>query len=442
MNTRQAVLRILTSFDRQPWNFERNVDAVLNAAPFDSRDKRFVFEIAYGIVRRRLTLDYIIDRFLTSAGLRKKAVLRRILQIGLYQIIYLDRVPDHAAVNESVKLAKTESETRELAGIVNGVLRKVAADRRAALRLPGPETPLAERLSIEYSHPPWMIERWLESLGLASVKQLLAFNNERPVSYLRRRMHGLSRQQFEAENHALCEPAGGYLNLYYRLKKNIAPENVHAVRQGLCAFQAPSSGWVTALMEADKGERILDLCASPGGKMSMLAEIVGESGSVCACDGNWQRVRTCVTTARRMHLDNVHVLAADGRFPPFDGEFDKVLVDAPCTCTGVFQRHPDARWIRKPGDIGGLVSLQSGLLDSAAPMVRPGGRLVYSTCSLEPEENGGQIASFLERHPEFVHRGCPGAVPQNFVDEAGFLSITPFAHGMDGMFGACLERVQ
>jgi 16S rRNA (cytosine967-C5)-methyltransferase len=442
MNTRQTVLRIIASFDRQPWNFERNVDAALRSAPLDNRDKRFVFEIAYGIVRRRLTLDYIIDRFLTSASLRKKSVLRRILQIGLYQILYLDRVPDHAAVNESVKLAKSESETRELSGVVNGVLRKVVADRRAALRLPGQETPLAERLSIEYSHPLWMVERWLENLGLSSVKQLLAFNNERPSSYIRRRMHGLSRQQFEAENHALCEPAGGYLNLFYRLKKIIAPENVHAVRQGLCTFQSPSSGWVAALMGAGKGEKIIDLCASPGGKMSMLAEIVGESGSVCACDGNWQRVRMCVDTARRMSLDNVHVLAADGRFPPFDGVFDKVLIDAPCTCTGVIQRHPDARWIRKPEDIGELVSLQSALLDSAVALVRPGGRLVYSTCSLEPEENGRQIVSFLERHPEFMHRGCPGDVPQNYVDAMGFLSITPFAHGMDGMFGARLEKVK
>jgi 16S rRNA (cytosine967-C5)-methyltransferase len=440
MNARQTVLRILTSFDRQPWNFERSVDAVLGPAKLDNRDKRIVYEIVCGIVRRRLTLDYMIDRMLTSPGLRKKAFLRRILQIGLYQIIYLDRVPDHAAVNESVRLAKTEAETRQLAGVVNGVLRKAAGDRRAVMYVPGPEAPLAERLSIEYSHPPWIVERWLRNFGLSSVKKLLAFNNERPAVFVRRRMHGLSRQQFEAENHTLCEPAGGYLNLYYRLKKNISPENVHAVRHGLCTFQAPSSGWVAALAGAMKGERILDVCASPGGKMSMLAEIVGRQGSVCASDGNRQRARMCITTARRMRLTNVHVLAADGRFPPFDGVFDRVLIDAPCTCTGVFQRHPEARWLRTPADVDGLVGLQSALLDAAVSLVRPGGRLVYSTCSLEPEENGARIASFLERHPAFVHRGCPGSVPQHYVDASGFLSITPFAHGMDGMFGACLER--
>ena len=442
INTRLLVLRILSAFDRQPENFERSVDSVLSRAPLDDRDKRFVFEIAYGVVRRRLTLDYIIDRLLTSGSLRKKTVLRRILQIGLYQLLYLDRVPDHAAVNESVKLAKTESETRELSGVVNGVLRKVVADRRAALKLPGPETPLAERLSVEYSHPSWMVERWLRNFGLAPVKQLLAFNNEKPQTYLRRRLRELSRQQFESENHSVCEPVGGYLNLYYRLKKTITPENVRAVRQGLCTVQAPSSGWAVALMEAEKGDKILDICASPGGKMSMLAELIGESGSLCACDDKRHRVIMCVETVRRMRLGNVHVFAADGRFPPIDGVFDKVLLDAPCSATGVLHRHPDARWVRKPGDIESLTALQAALLESAAVLVRQGGTLVYSTCSIEPEENISQIGTFINRHPEFVHSGCPESIPQSFVDAGGFLSITPFAHGMDGMFGARLKKMK
>jgi len=442
MNTRLLVLRILSAFDRQPENFERSIDSVLGRAPLDDRDKRFVFEIVYGVVRRRLTLDYIIDRLLSSGSLRKKAVLRRILQIGLYQILYLDRVPDHAAVNESVKLAKAEYETRRISGVVNGVLRKVVADRRAALKLPGQETPLPERLSVEYSHPSWMVERWLRNFGLAAVKQLLVFNNEKPHTYLRRRIRELSRQQFEAENHSLCEPVGGYLNLYYRLKKSIIPENVRAIRQGSCTVQAPSSGWAVALMEAEKGDKILDICASPGGKMSMLAELIGESGSLCACDDKWHRVKMCVGTAWRMRLENVHSFAADGRFPPFDGVFDKVLLDAPCSATGVLHRHPDARWIRKPGDIGVLAALQAALLESAAVLVRRGGTLVYSTCSIEPEENDIQIGSFISRHPEFVHSGCPAIVPQSFIDAGGFLSITPFAHGMDGMFGARLKRIK
>jgi 16S rRNA (cytosine967-C5)-methyltransferase len=442
VNARQLVLRILEVFDRQPGKLEYIVDSMLSNARLDSRDKRFVFEIVYGVVRRRLTLDYFIDRLLTGKKNKTNAVLRRILQIGLYQLLYLDRVPDHAAVNESVKLAKEDPETRLLAGVVNGVLRKVVSDRRAALRLPGESADLSERLSIEYSHPRWMVERWVKNFGLAPAKRLLAFNNERPDIFLRRKIRGLSRQQFETEIHSQCEPPTGYLNIYYRLKKNIVPEDIRAIRQGLCTVQMPSSGWVVALMDAKKGDKILDICASPGGKMAMLSEIVGESGSVCACDDKWYRIKMCVDTVRRMRLGNVHTLVADGRFQPFAGSFDKVLVDAPCSATGVLHRHPDARWSRKPSDLDALTALQRGLLESAAHLVDPGGTVVYSTCSVEPEENAGIIQPFLNSHPEFVHSGCPESVPQSFIDSMGFLAITPFSNGIDGMFGARLKRIK
>ena len=154
---------------------------MLSNARLDSRDKRFVFEIVYGVVRRRLTLDYFIDRLLTGKKFKTNAVLRRILQIGLYQLLYLDRVPDHAAVNESVKLAKEDPETRLLAGVVNGVLRKVVSDRRAALRLPGESADLSERLSIEYSHPRWMVERWVKNFGLALPSDYLPLTMKDPI---------------------------------------------------------------------------------------------------------------------------------------------------------------------------------------------------------------------------------------------------------------------
>jgi 16S rRNA (cytosine967-C5)-methyltransferase len=445
MNARQLALRILNVYDRQPAHLERTTDVMLREAKLDRRDKRFVFEIVYGVIRRRLTLDYVIDRLLSSERLRKSAALRRILQIGVYQLMYLDRVPAHAAVNESVNMAKSDLATRPLAGVVNGVLRRFIADRRAVARLPGGTTDLAERLSIEYSHPRWMVERWIKNFDLAAAKQLLAFNNERPVLYLRRKIHGVSRQQFNAEIRSLCEPVAagyGYLKLYFRLKKNVLPENIHPIYQGLCTIQAPSSGWVVALMEAESGERILDLCSSPGGKMALLSELVGETGSVCACDDKRRRIQMCADTVRRLRLTNVHLLVGDGRFPPLRGVFGKVLVDAPCTATGVLQRHPEARWTRKPSDIKALTALQRALLESAARLVGPGGTIVYATCSLEPEENEEQVAAFLQGHPEFVHAGCPSGIPQTFIDSKGFLVITPFLHGLDGMFGARLKRIE
>lgn len=442
MDARKIILQILSEFDNHPGTIERIVDATLSDERIDHRDRRFIFEIAYGIVRRRLTLDYQIDRLLDNKIHKKNAVLRRILQIGLYQIVYMDRVPNHAAVNESVNLAKRETDTQHLSGVVNGTLRKVIADRRIIALPESSEMTFNERLSIEYSHPLWLIDRWLKNLGLAQTKQLLAFNNGKPEVFLRRKIRGLARQQFESDVRSMCDPATGYLNLYYRLKKALSPEYITVIRQGLCNIQAPSSGWVVALMDASRGDKILDICSSPGGKTAMLSEIAGDTGTICACDNKWYRVKITLDTVQQLKLKNVYLLVSDGCYPPFEGVFDKVLVDAPCTATGVFHRHPDARWTRKPADVDASALLQRKLLESAARQIGRNGILVYSTCSIEPEENELQIQSFLKDHPEFVHAGCPDSIPQTYIDKNGFLSITPFAHGMDGMFGARLKKVK
>jgi 16S rRNA (cytosine967-C5)-methyltransferase len=441
MDARKLILRILTEFDNHPGTLERIVDTALSDARIDHRDKRFIFEIAYGIIRRRLTLDYQIDRLLDNKIHRKNAVLRHILQIGLYQIFYMDRVPDHAAVNESVNLAKHEVDTQHLTGVVNGVLRKVLSGRHVISLENASEMEFSERLSIEYSHPCWLIDRWLKNFGLGQTKQLMTFNNTKPDVFLRRKIRGLARQQFEADVRSLCDPATGYLNLYYRLKKALTPEFISVLRQGLCNIQAPSSGWVTALMDVSKGDKVLDICSSPGGKTAILSELVGDTGTICACDSKWHRTKLTLDTVQSLKLTNVYLLVSDGCFPPFEGVFDKVLVDAPCTATGVFHRHPDARWVRKPSDVDDSVRLQRSLLESAARLLGRGGILVYSTCSIEPEENALQVQSFLRDHTEFVHAGCPGSIPQNYIDKNGFLAITPFLHGMDGMFGARLKKI-
>ncbi|MBN2037709.1 MAG: 16S rRNA (cytosine(967)-C(5))-methyltransferase RsmB [Chitinispirillaceae bacterium] len=439
MNARRHIVLILAQIDRHPGCMERIVDQSLDRARLDHRDKRFVFEIVYGIVRRRLTLDYIIGPLLDNAQLRKNETLRRILRLGLYQLIYMDRVPDHAAVNETVALAKQDPETRALAGVVNGVLRKVTANRKA-MTPDCSKLGLGERLSIEYSHPVWLIDRWLAHFGLARTKRLLAFNNERPAIYLRRKIRDVPRQQFEAEVRSICEPATGYMNLYYRLKKNALPENLWVIRDGLCNVQSPSSGWVVALMEAGKGDKVLDVCSSPGGKSALLSELVGAGGSLCAGDNKWNRILLVKDTVKSLKLKNVHPLVFDGIHSPFTGVFDKVLLDVPCSATGVMHRHPEARWTRDPADIQRLSEAQHALLDAATLLVAPGGTLVYSTCSIEPEENQAQAERFLSGHAQFEHIGCPREIPQTYVDSKGYLSITPFDHGIDGMFGARFRK--
>lgn len=262
-NPRQLILRILTEFDKHPGNLDKIIEHVLRGSYIDHRDRRFVFEIVYGVLRHKLTLDYIIDHYLTDKINQNDEAIYRILRIGIYQLVYMNKVPDHAAVNESVKLAKTDPSSMRFSSLINAVMRNLI-NHKKIIPLPDPQKDLSYRLSIEYSHPKWLVDRWLKTYGLAKTKQILSFNNEKPHTYLRRKIRDISRQQFEADIRTLCEQATGYLNLYYKLKKSLLPENIQMIQQGICNVQAPSSGWVVALMDVKKGEHLLDLCAAPG----------------------------------------------------------------------------------------------------------------------------------------------------------------------------------
>jgi len=384
-------------------------------------------------------LDYVIDTFIDGEREPMSDALRRILEIGAYQILFLDRVPDHAAVNEAVNLAKRDPNTAPGAGFINAVLRNVIKNKFGIV-LPDSQADLCGRLSIEFSHPKWMVERWLARYGLGDAKKILAFNNERPAVYLRRKMRDISRPQFEFDMRTLCEAGSGYLNLYYKMKMPLEPENLRMLQDGFCSVQAPSSGWVVAMLGLRDGERVLDMCSAPGGKATLMAELVGDSGFVAACDmGRW-KMKMVMEAIAAQGIVNIHPVVCDSVAPPFDCVFGKVLLDAPCSGSGVLQRHPDGRFVRTAEDIDSRALLQRELLDSAAKLVCSGGVLVYSTCSLEPEENEHQVKWFLEWHPEFKLDHPPDAIPAMYIDDADCLRITPYKHNMDGMFGARFKK--
>lgn len=437
---RQLIFRILTEFDKNQGNPDHIIDNELKGTYIDHRDRRFIFEIVYGILRHKSTIDYIIDHYLSENTNQKDECLYRILRIGIYQLLYMSKVPDHAAVNESVLLAKADQKMVRYSSVVNAIMRAFINNKKI-VPLPDPQKDLLFRLSVEFSHPKWMVERWLKSYGLGKTKQILSFNNEKPPIFLRRKLREISRQQFEADVRTICEPATGYLNLYYKLKKSLLPENIQMIQHGLCNVQSPSSGWVVALLDIKRDEHLLDLCAAPGGKTALMSEMAGDSGTVCACELKWNRLMSVIETTKRMNLQNVYPLLCDGILPPFTGVFDKVLLDVPCSGTGVLNRHPEARWVRTPQDIERLADKQQKLLRSAASLVGKDGIIVYSTCSIEPEENQMQIEKFLKEYPSFCLDAIPDTVPDRYIDNKGYLMITPHEHGMDGMFGARLKRI-
>jgi 16S rRNA (cytosine967-C5)-methyltransferase len=438
--SRAIVLKVLTAFDKRPGPLDYAIERELSQNPFDHRDRRFIFEIVYGVMRRRLTLDFVIGAFVDDPRVLENTYIMRILEIGAYQILYMDRVPDHACVNEAVNLAKMNRRTAAAAGLVNATLRAVIKSRKK-ITLPDPQKDLCARLSVEYSHPQWMVRRWLAHLGLSRTKQLLAFNNEKPDVFFRRKLRGLSRPQFETDVHDICDGAGGYLNLYYRLRRPVQPETITLFKEGECTVQAPSSGWAVALLSVDKGDFVADLCCAPGGKSALIAELSGNNGMVAACEIRRNRMQAALDTFRRMRLtESILPLICDAGTLPFKGTFDKALLDAPCSGSGVLHRHPEGRWTKKEEDLARLAAHQQNLLESAAAIVRPGGLLVYSTCSIEPEENEMVVTRFLANHAEFTLERPPEAVPAKFIGADNFLRITPFDHKMDGMFGARLKR--
>ncbi len=443
MKAREHAVGILEEFDRHTSSVETILSHWMSENEIDKRDRRLVHELVYGVMRNRLAIDHVLEQFLTDRRFFENEALMRILRVGAYQIIYLDRIPVRAAVNEAVEMCKNDRQIRSMSGVVNAVLRRVDGVKEK-LPFPGPNEPLLKRLSVKYSHPEPLIARWLEQFGELRTKKLLEFNNTTPAITLRRTIRGNSRQNFENEMRELCDIKSGgrgFQNLYYTLVGRVMPSDIPLFASGGCTVQAESSGWAVALLDIKQGNKVLDICSAPGGKSTLAAELIGEGGIVCAGELREGRLRKVVESAERMNLDTVLPVVLDGRDMPFDFMFDRILLDAPCSGTGVMNHHPDARWHREEADIGRAAVLQDALLESAAKYVKVGGALVYSTCSIDKEENIDRVEKFLSVYTNFELDDASQYVPGNLVDRKGCLSITPFDHGLDGMFAARLKRI-
>ena len=447
MNAREVAYRILFDFHTKRAELDTIIERVFNKTKIDSRDKRLAFSISYGVLRNQSYLNYVGDKFIDKK-LSKEVSLRIAVNIALFQMIFLDKIPAHAAVNESVNLMKKDKNTRRLSGAVNGILRNFMKNKKSALKIDTDSegNPLSniDKLSIEYSHPQWIIEKWIAEFGTAKTKKLLKINNEKAPNYVRWNSANGSHNQFESDIASICykAPQGiGYKKSYYQLKDGVIPSEIDSFIAGRCTVQSPSSGWPVALLGCERGDFVLDVSSAPGGKTTHIAELVGKDGIVIANDSSPKRILKVVENSFRLKLnDRIYPIVSNGTDTAYNVKFDKILLDAPCTGTGVFRRNPDSRWIRKEDDITRAVKLQKELLDRTAELVKDGGVMVYSTCSLEKEENWDQVESFLKRHPEFTLEDASEYVDRKFVSIDKCLFITPQDHSLDGMFAARLVK--
>ena len=410
----------------------------------DDRDRALAAEVVIGTLRWRAALDHAI----AWAGNRPLDAfddgVLDILRISVYQLLHLDRVPASAIVDDAVSLCRLDGH-RPATGAVNAILRRISRDRR---RIPWPaKTDQVAHLSVTWSHPAWLVTRWIARMGFDASLAWVRFNNAPAPITLRVNVARVSGRELQASlaragvlTRACAYAPDGLI------VEDGNPLRTPLAREGLFAIQDEASQLVGAFTAPASHTRVVDACAAPGGKTAQLAAALGGSGLLVACDVRARRIRLLRAQLREARVERCAIVQHDLlQGAPFR-DVDTMLVDAPCTGLGTIRRDPDIRWKRRPEDLMVQAERQSRMLDHAAGAIRPGGTLVYSTCSSEPEENEQVVDAFLGRHEAFVledPRQGPSAVPQAIVpclDRAGCLRTSPSEHGLDAFFAARLRH--
>lgn len=424
-----------------------------------SADAALATELTLGVLRWRRLLDFLIERHFKKPLDRLDLAVLLTLRMGLYQLRFLERIPARAAVHESVEMVKVVRKA-SAATLVNAILRRSAAELASPVAkfLP-PDLPAAERLGILYSHPTWLVERWLARLDEPRTIALLEANNRAPR--LTCAVHDLGQR---AEIIRSLEDAGLHVAPGFLLSAAFAisggsPTRTDAFRSGQISIQDEASQAIPVLLGVRFGHRVLDLCAAPGGKTSALVRAAAPGGLVVAADRHEHRLRAMQSQFRRLGLSGASPVELDAARPlPFGAAFDRILLDAPCSGTGTLARHPEIRWRLRPEQLVEFHALQSTILRMALAQLAPGGRLVYSTCSIEPEENEDVAASVfrgpsldgssfrrlraIEAAPLLAMRLAPGVDVAAIFSPDGTFRTSPAAHLTDGFFAVILEKRQ
>jgi 16S rRNA (cytosine967-C5)-methyltransferase len=445
VSVRDLALQVLVGVHSRGAFSDKLAESFAERHALERRDRALLNELVKGTLRRRGTLDAVLAGYVHAGLDTLPAWIQNTLRLGAYQLLYLDRVPAHAAVSESVSLARKYGHPGT-AGLVNSVLRRLAEQPREAVlaELAGPDPAGAgiAALSALTSHPQWLLERWLASYPREEVLQLTEANNRTARVGLRaNRLRLDARELIKRLAAAGVEAAPGRWSpssVYIEGEVDLA--ELPGLASGDCTVQDESETLVGLLLAPRPGERVLDLCAAPGGKTGHLAELMGDRGELVAVDKQPARVRVLREGVERLHLRCVQVVEGDAEALVWERPFDRVLVDAPCSGLGVLARRADARWRKKPEILATMSLVQSGLLAAGARAVRPGGVLVYSVCTFEPEETADRVRSFLAEHADFRLADARPLLPAGVVSPEGFLLCLPHVHGTDGAFAARFER--
>jgi len=435
LTARSVSIELLEKFDET-----KNLDYSV-ANDLESRERAQVREYVQNILRKRSYLDFIIGNYSSISLEEMKFSLKNILRLGLYEMLFMDGTPDYAAINEAVDLAKLKLGSKA-GDLVNAILRNIQRDIES---LPKPAFEDRTKLiATTFSHPEWMVERWVKRFGEREAFQLMQANNQRPNYYVRANNLRTKTENFKLrmEKLDIQFEESDWLPGYFKVD-SVAPFIAKdLLKKGICLVQDIAAGFAPTIVEPEPDETIYDLCAAPGTKSIVMSDMMNAEGSIVAVDINPRRLELLAESALNYNAENIKIRQDDVRELNLKLA-DGVLLDAPCTGTGVLSKRADLRWKRTKEELENSVKLQEELLDEAANHVKRGGRLVYSTCSLEPEENWEQIQKFLEKYDNYELEKLDEFLPEEVLVEDGYAYQTfPHIHACDGHFGVRMIRVK
>jgi 16S rRNA (cytosine967-C5)-methyltransferase len=439
---RGLAVKVLNRVERTDSYLDKLLDSELKNSELSGQDKALLFEIVHGVVRWMGRLDWILNGFYKGQFSKAIPNLKNGLRVALYQIMFLDKVPDHAAVNEAVEFVK-KLQGQKPADLTNAILRNIIRTKNA-IRYPDPEEDLTGYISAYYSHPSWMVKRYIARFGREETEKLLELNNERPQLTLKINTVKTSPEEFRnlLKSVGLRYTPGKYLPEFVRLQNLSNITQWQYFNEGYFDIQDESAGLACRLLSVEPGIRVLDLCAAPGGKTSYIAALMENKGEIITLDKYESRIKLLQKNISRQGFENVKILEANALEYEDEKKFDRVLADVPCSGTGTLSKKPDIKWKKDLLDIRKSAVVQAEFLEKAASLVRTGGVVVYSTCSIEPEENFEIIKAFLQKHPEFRLQTPENEVPESVVDENGCVQTLPHRHNTDGAFAAKLIKIK
>ncbi|MDZ4133665.1 MAG: 16S rRNA (cytosine(967)-C(5))-methyltransferase RsmB [Dethiobacteria bacterium] len=441
---REAALRALVRVEEDGAYLNLVLPSLLqNASP---AERALAVQIATGTIQRLNTIDWVISLYSRRNLDTYTPWLRNLLRLSVYQIMYLDRVPHYALVDEAVRLARRFGH-RGVAGLANALLRRIAAESTS---LPWPDSAVnsSEYLSLKQSQPLWLIDRLISRLGLAEAESWCLASNQKPLISIRPNLLRIDSAALivKLQSEGLEASASPVVPAMLRLAEGASPAAAKSFREGLFTIQGESSALVAPLLAPRPGDLVIDLCSAPGGKTTHLAELIGDSGRIYACDLHQSRLHLVEKAASRLGLQNITTVAVDGRNPCAQNlpPADAILVDAPCSGLGVIRRLPEIKWRRNEEDLLRMQALQIELLTSAARLLKPGGKLLYSVCTTEPEETEAVVAAFNMAHQQFIAEELLSRLPlslQSDQDSSETIKLWPQRHDLDGFFIALWRKM-